>query len=212
MLLLKIAAPLLLLLAVIAQYLVDNVWHDKRTKWHRLTRTLLLVLQLAAGFGTVVVVVRELYASEENAAELKYIREEAVKNADASAARDDKSQTELSGLQNQVRDLSGRLEPFVQIALKKYPGLPESFALKRLTVDLADLQTRTTRLERKVHTFVVTVELVLEGEWAEGLSQGRESAIDMPNDPYLYIRARTAGEILCVIQQRSLVNGTRWAV
>ncbi|TKS59645.1 MAG: hypothetical protein EWM73_03270 [Nitrospira sp.] len=200
MLLLKIAAPLLLLLAVVAQYLVDHVWHDKRTKWHRWTRAFLLVLQLAAGVGTGVVVVREHYASEENAAEVKYIREEAVKNADASAARDYKSQAELSGLQSQVRDLSGRLEPFVRIALKKYPGLPEGSALERLTVDLADLRTRTTRLERKVHTVAVTVELVLEGEWAEGLSQGRESAVDMPNDPYVrfvHSGANRGRDILC---------------
>lgn len=200
MLLLKIAAPLLLLLAVIAQHLVDHVWQDKRTKWHQRTRYILLVLQLAAGVGTGVVIVSEHYASEENAAELKYIREEAVKNADASAARDDKSQAKLSGLQNQVRDLSGRLEPFVQIALKKYPGLPESSALERLTVDLADLRTRTTRLERKVHTFAVTVELVLEGEWAEGLSQARESPLLMPNYPHLrFIHSGTnrGRDILC---------------
>jgi len=192
MLVLKVILPALVLLGSVAQYTADYVWHDKRTNRHRKARAIILIVQLLAGVGTIALVVNEHNASEKNAETIKgnattieNIREEAKQNAEASASRDAQNQAELTALRQQVRELDGRLEPFVKIAAKKYPNLPEPSALDRLAKDLIDLRARTSRLERKVHSFAVSVELVLEGDWAEGMSQGLERALNMPNDPYV---------------------------
>jgi hypothetical protein len=186
MLWLKLGAPLLLLLGVVAQYVADYVWYDKRTKWHRRARATLLILQLGAGAGTILVVVREHKASEENIVVLQGLSEQAKVNADASAKRDATNQAELFALRQQVHELNARLDPFIRIATQKYPGLSEGSALERLTRELADVRARTSFLERRVNSFSASVELVIQGELIAGLSAGPERAIDMPQEsPYV---------------------------
>ncbi len=114
-------------------------------------------------------------------------RKQLEDQANASAARDATSQAELLALRNQIGDLNERLEPLVLIATRIYPGLPEGSALERLTESLADVRTRTSILDKRVHSVSTTVELVLQGDWADGLSPGPEIALHMPRD-YPYVR------------------------
>ncbi len=188
--LIKLLAPGFLLLAIFAQYAVDYVWHDKRTQLHRAARLVLLILQIVAGIGTIATVVLEHKSSQEDRKALQRIREEAKSNAEASVTRDTERNKQLIALQKQVGELNGRLDPFIQIATRKYPGLTEASALERLTADLADVRSRTSRLERRIYSVSAAVELVLEGEWAERLSVGPEMVIGMPDDPYVrFIRS-----------------------
>lgn len=140
MLWLKLVSPIFLLLSILAQYGVNYIWHDKRMKWHRRIRVVLLIFQIAAGLLTIVVVASDFKTVEEQNATLKQIADQSKVNEIASAQRDKLNQEELGRLRDQVAALSDRLSPFIQLATNRYPNLPEDTALDRLAKEIADIR------------------------------------------------------------------------
>lgn len=201
MLLLKLIAPMVLLLSVVARYVLDYIWHDKRTKWHKRSRIAFLIFQTAAVLITIVVVSWDHKASEEQKVMIQQIATQSKASENASAARHKQSQEEILGLKKQVTDFSERLTPFVTLAMRRYPDLPEDTALERLAREITDVSKRTTSLERSIHTFSASARLLLDGDWIESLPSGRESAIIMPrDDPYIRFVHRSGDrtrDILC---------------
>lgn len=179
MLWLKLAGPIFLLLSVGAQHSLDYIWHDKRTKVHHRIRVVLICFQIIVGVLTIIVVANEHKTTE-------------------------KQNITLDQISKQVVVLNGQLTPFIQLALKKYPNLPESTALDQLATEIADLKYRTSSLEKSISDFSVSVQLVLSGDWIESLSHGPEFMLTalFQEEPYVRFIHRSGNhqkDILCFL-------------
>jgi hypothetical protein len=155
-LLLKLLAPIVLLISALMQAGLDYLWKDHRTKTHKRARALFLVLLLVSGVFSIVIVVM----GDQDGNDLK----------------------------NQLGSLERKLDPFLELAKARFPGLDSTAALQRLSAEIKELEGKTKSLEktsieektqrqalakqldseqRKVRDFGVDLTVDFSGDWSQ---------------------------------------------
>jgi len=114
-LILKILAPLVVLLSALMQAGLDYFWTDHQTKTHQRAKRLLLLLMIAGGICSIGVVVTD---NQDNKALLK-----------------------------EFISLEAKLNPFLDLAKARFPGLDSGAALNRLSAEIKELEDQTKKLK-----------------------------------------------------------------
>ena len=135
-LILKLVILFVIAIAAIAQWTIDNKWHDRRTvarrRWARVLLCAILLGVLANAITTVVT--NEQVRSERAQAEADMID------------REERARTERS-------TISQRISELVQLARERDPGLTEQAALKLVISEIRMLRKRTIDLSSELTGF-----------------------------------------------------------
>jgi hypothetical protein len=185
MLWLKVTVPSIVLIGAVIQYLIDYIWHDKRTKRHRRARLALFVFIVIAGTATVGLVVLDHISSEDQQNTLNQLREEQRNANNAANQREQGAKRERAALEAQIESLEIKLEPFTKIAQSKYPDQSADDALAKLADEMKSIKDATNKIRRTIRDFLVSVQMILTGDWSNGLSFGREVPVILPTNPYV---------------------------
>jgi len=114
-LILKILAPLVVLISALMHAGLDYFWADRRTRIHRCVRTGFLLLMIAGGICSIIVVVIDYQDSKVLIKKLSSIEE--------------------------------KLNPFLDLAKARFPGLDSEAALHKLSAEIKELEDQTKKLE-----------------------------------------------------------------
>ena len=151
MLLLKLLAPLLVLITTLLRIGLDYKWRDRRTKRHhsRLTVVLVSVMVLAA-VTTLFVIYHDHQSFADQEIKLSEIHVQAQKAVESAEARERSAHEERNVLQRHIVALSERLDPFVELATARYPGSAVEDALASLLSEIKELQADALRARRGI--------------------------------------------------------------
>ena len=140
MFVLKVIAPLFVLAVALTQIALEHRWHDRRTKKHRRIRGLLVLLLIISTCATIAVVASDHRSSQKLEEQVSGLRMEA-------GTRESAAKQERAVLQEEVVRLEQKLDPFLKVALARFPNLAPESALQRLSEEIDVLRERTMQLE-----------------------------------------------------------------
>jgi hypothetical protein len=141
----KLLGPLFIFLIALVQGLLTYRWSDRRTRVHKWIRRayfpLLIAALICSGF---------------------------------LAGMDDQNQVnltnQLKSLKEQLTSLEGKLDPFVELAKARFPGLDTETALKRLMAEVKEHAEKITNLERDrsiIRDFGADLTVDFAGGWGD---------------------------------------------
>ncbi len=122
----------------VVQIILDHVWSDKRTKLHKRIKILLLILMLVLLIGSASLRIVEDSSSQQLMEKVSSLQ---IKNDSLMASVREKDKTahkDMIALQGKITDLESKLEPFIEIAISKYPNLGVDIALNQLSREIAE--------------------------------------------------------------------------
>jgi hypothetical protein len=154
---LRILSPLLVLGVAFSQIVIDHIWHDKRTKKYRRTRSVLISILVIMTLFTMFIV----YQSEKDNVDLKKslknieqlvenLKSENITIAKQSEKLEFEAKNERASLEKKINSIEVKLEPFINVAKTTYPGINIDNALKKLLNDIDSLKEKTSGLENKL--------------------------------------------------------------
>lgn len=136
MLIIKIIGPSLVLLVTLLQIFIDYKWYDRRTKEHKQARRILPTIIIAAIIFSVITVIIDDYNSST-------INKQLIE-----------AKKERATLQGKVIELESKLDPFIEIARRKYPNQLADVALDSLFNEIKRIEKNTKILgERTDHLY-----------------------------------------------------------
>lgn len=146
---------------------LEYKWHDKKTKWHKRIRNILITLIILSAAGAIYVIYKD---------ELRVQK-------DIQQAQEDRS-----ALQKQLVDLNSKLDPFIELARSRYPKETTDLALQKLMNDMSELKSKTRFIEEKV----VATEKRTNKPWLELVSINTKK---MENDYEAIIKFKPTNDI-----------------
>lgn len=138
MLFLKLLVPILIGILSILQICIDFFWYDKKTKKHKIIRSLLPYLVILMTVITAIIVISDNTSSEKLETELKQL----TKNSELSIELANKRETEAI---KEIGELKELLKPFVEIADRNYPNMDKNLALNKLADELETVKEIATK-------------------------------------------------------------------
>lgn len=120
------------------QLFIEYKWHDKRTKKHKIIRSILVSVIIIFGGISIYTAVNQENSSTKLAQDLSDLKKYSEKSILDSDKREKNAQID----RDEIKSL---LIPFIEVAQKKYPSLDTNSALNRLLLDIKEVKELATR-------------------------------------------------------------------
>ena len=164
MLALKILSPISIFGVFILNLIIDHYWRDKRTKRYKLTRKALIIVMILFTIVSVILIVEsdsdlnELHKKIDPFIEIaqnkfpnknidnalkKLPNEFNMLNAKLMEAKN-----ERANLKVEINSLESKLDPFIKLALNKYPNISIEEALEKLAGEIEILKKQSAELAK----------------------------------------------------------------
>jgi hypothetical protein len=138
----SLLALIFVLFIGILEFVLDYIWHDKRTKRHKTFRVVLLIVFIGSLATSGIVVYFDKQDSKRTSAELmkqiSELKKQGNNISSSSKESEEKAHKDSLVLQSQIVDLKSKLEPFVEIAKSKYPNQNIDTALEKLQKEIIE--------------------------------------------------------------------------
>lgn len=121
--------------------LIDYKYHDKRTVKFRRLRLFLIYFSVVLIVGNIVLTIYDENNKKEESKDLQ-------SNLYNVQNRLDSTRIILNTIKENGDNINAKLEPFLEIAKSKFPGLSSSAALDSLVLEIKQLSSKTSNLEK----------------------------------------------------------------
>lgn len=148
MLIIKIVGPTLVLLITLLQVYFDKIIDKRTRKYKRAKNGLLIVIIIAILFSITIVIIDDSN-SKETINQLEKINSSLSESNKNSIKQEQLAKEERAALENRIISLNEKLDPFLKVALEKYPNQNENVALQNLIKDFHDLERKTEHLNNR---------------------------------------------------------------
>ena len=149
MIVIKILAPVIVILITLVQYYLDHKYSDRRSKKYRHTRVVFLIVIGAALIFSSITIYLDAVSSNELKERINSFRIFSEQSDSLANLREDNAKLERKNLEKQIDELNTQLTPFLELALKKYPNMKPYEALNQLHNEIREIRKQTSILQEK---------------------------------------------------------------
>lgn len=128
----KILAPVVVILITFVQYFLDNKYNKQRSKKYRIIRILLLNVTIAALVFSSVSIYLDDINSDELKNQMSSLKQDYERSDSTAYLKEENAKLEINNLFERIEDLSSKLAPFLDFAITEYPNLKPHEALGQL--------------------------------------------------------------------------------
>lgn len=145
----KILAPVIVILITLVQYYLDHKYSDRRSKKYRRMRIVfLIVISVALIFSSITIYLDDI-SSNDLKDQISSLQKYYEESDSLASLREDNAKLERNNLNKQIEELSTQLTPFLEIAVIKYPNLRPDEAMNQLQNEIKDIRKQTSALQEK---------------------------------------------------------------
>ena len=139
MIILKLLAPILVLLITALQIVLEYIWHDKRTKLHRRTRKTLLYILVITAIVTLIIVFGDTISANRLQSQFTSVQDTLNKERFEAAKREDDAKKERATLLSSNQELKDMFDSLLVLAKAMNPTLDDNAAIASLLAELEEL-------------------------------------------------------------------------
>lgn len=171
MIIIKIIAIIITTASGLLQIGLEYRWRDKRTKFHKSIRSLLIVLMVIGSITAVTLLIYDDKDSKEQIKSLTFLKNSAEKsakdaesqinsltilrlNAERTALeaekRELKAQEDRSKIQGELDKINEQMKPLLDIAVAKYPNVSADKALRQLAERINSIEAETVNTKKEL--------------------------------------------------------------